>query len=378
MVRSQIGKAFYALALLVTLGVLAVGCGSDSSSSTSGGETSGGETSGGTGKIDGGGATFVYNAAGASSQFEEALKASYFKAFDEQFNYNTVVDPFCCGIDKLQAAVNSGNVPWSAVQWANAADFKLAKDAGLLEPLDTSVVPVDLLEPGTYDKYGYQVYTTGLLLGWKQGAYEPGKEPTSFVDLFNTKDFPGKRCMYKGIQDGGTFEGAELAAGIPPDEIYPLDLDLAFEELDKIKSDIVWWESGAQAAQYLLDGTCQLGVIWSGVAQSTTNEGNPIDVTWNEAFTVYGMNTIPKGAPDVEAAQEFLGVILGDQEAQAEFAEHTAYTSPLKVPAPLPPDVAKWAPQGENVKTTIVEDDTYYGEHSAEITKAFNDWLVTG
>src|SRR5262249_41853141 len=149
----------------------------------------------------------------------------------------------------------------------------------------------------------YQVYTTGILLGWTPDAYPEGTpHPTSFKDLFNTKKFPGKRCLYKGIQDGGNFEGAELAAGVPADEIYPLNLDLAFEQLDKIKSDIVWWESGAQAAQYLLDGTCQLGVIWSGVAQSTTNEGNPIEVTWNQGLTVYGMNSIPKGAPNAEAA----------------------------------------------------------------------------
>lgn len=375
--KSQIRRMFAACGLVLVLAVLAAACGSGSDASS--GESEGGGESGASGKVDGGGATFVYNAAGASTQFEEALKASYIKAFDEEFNFNTVVDPFCCGIEKLKAAESSGNLTWSAIQWANTADFRLAKEAGLLEPLDTSVVPVDLLEPGTYDKYGYPVYTTGILLGWNPDTYPAGTpHPTSFEDLFDTQKFPGKRCMYKGIQDGGTFEGAELAAGVPPDKVYPLDLDLAFEQLDKIKSDIVWWESGAQAAQYLLDGTCDLGVIWSGVAQTSTNEGNPIEVTWDHGLTVYGMNSIPKGAPNADAAQEFLGVILGDAKAQEEFASHTAYTSPLKNPPPLPPEIAKWAPQGDNVKTTIAEDDNYYYDHNAEITKAFDEWLVTG
>ncbi|MBS1881323.1 MAG: extracellular solute-binding protein [Actinobacteria bacterium] len=365
----------------MALGVLVAGCGSGSSSEPSGAtEASAGSeaASAGTEKLDGGGASFVYNAAGASAQFEEALKASYLKAFDEKFNFNSSVDPFCCGIDKLQAAESSGNVPWSAVQWLNSSDFKLAEEAELLEPLDTSVVPVHLLKPGTYDKYGYQVYITGVLLGWKQGTYKPGEQPTSLVDLFNTKKYPGKRCLYKGIQDGGNFEAAELAAGVPPNELYPINQELAFEELDKIKSEIVWWETGAQAAQYLLDGTCTMGVIWSGVAQTATNEGNPIDVTWNEALTVYGMNSIPRGSPNPEAAQQFLALILDDPAATETFAEHTAYLSPLKKPAPLPPDVAEWAPQGENVANTIVENDNYYAEHNAELTKAFNEWLVTG
>ena len=366
--RAHVRVVLCLAALALCLAVAA--CGSDSDS--------GGASTTTGGKVDGGGESFVYNAAGASAPFQEALNASYLKAFDEQFNFKTTVDPFCCGIERLQAAQSSGNVPWSAVQWVTSADYELAKRAGLLEPLDTSVVPVDLLEPGTYDRYGYQVYTSGVQLAWLPDTYPAGEEPTTFTDLFDTDRFPGKRCLYQGSQFGGNFEGALLSAGVPSDELYPLDLDLAFRQLDKIKPDIVWWRSGAEAAQFLLDGTCKLGVIWNGVAQSTTNAGNPISVTWDQAITVYGMNTIPKGSPNPEAAQELLGLMLSDRDAQVEFISRTAYTSPLKDPATLPPDVAKWAPQGENLATTIAEDSIYYAENNAEITKAFNDWLVAG
>lgn len=358
-----------ALSAALALCLALTACGSDS-------EGTGGTTT--TGKIDGGGKPFVYNAAGASAPFQDALKDSFLKAFGEQYNFKTVVDPFCCGIEKLKAAQSAGNVQWSAVQWVTIADYELAKKADLLVPLDKSVVPVDLLEPGTYDEYGYSIYISGVQLAWLPKTYAPGAEPTKLEDLFDTARFPGKRCLYQGPQFGGNFEAALLSAGVAPDKLYPLDLDLAFQQLDKIKSDIVWWKSGAEAAQFLLDGTCKLGVIWNGVAQSTANDGNPISVTWGNAITVHGMNTIPKGSPNEAAAQQFLGLFIKDSAAQVKFLSGTAYTLPLKSPPALPADVAKWAPQGDNLKTTIAEDSVYYADNNAQITKAFNDWLVTG
>jgi putative spermidine/putrescine transport system substrate-binding protein len=259
------------------------------------------------------------------------------------------------------------------------ADFELAKEADLLEPLDPDVIPLDLLEPGTYDEFGYQVYTSGVVVGWLPETYPEGTpHPENFEDLFDTERFPGKRCMYQGPQFGGVFEGAQLAAGVAPSDLYPIDFDVAFGELDKIKDDIVWWKSGAEAAQFLLNGTCELGVIWNGIAQSTANAGNDIDVTWGNAITVYGMNTIPKGSPNPEAAQELLATIIEDETAQLEFLEQTAYTVPLKQPPALPESVAKWAPQGDNLATAIPEDSEYYAANNADITKRFNNWLVTG
>jgi putative spermidine/putrescine transport system substrate-binding protein len=352
--------------------LFAAACASDSD------ENASDRGSASSGKIDGGGDTFVYNTANASAQFTDALEASFVSAFEEQYNFETITDPFCCGIEKLRAAQNANNVPWDVVQWVTHSDFELAKEAGLLEPLDTDVVPVERLEEGTYDEYGYQLYTTGVILGWLPDTYPEGEEPTQLEDIFDTERFPGKRCVYESPQFGGTLEAALLSAGVPPDELYPIDFDLAFEQLDKIKSDIVWWSEGAEAAQNLLDGTCQLGMIWNGVAQSTAASGNELEVAWGNTITLHAINSIPKGSPHAEAAQEFLGFMLTDEDAYVEFLSKTAYTTPLQDPPELPEDVARWAPQGENLESAIPEDWEYYAENRDEITKTFNDWLVTG
>ena len=47
---------------------------------------------------------------------------------------------------------------------------------------------------------------------------------------------------------------ALLADGVPADKLYPIDMDRAFHKLDEIKPHItVWWTTGAQPAQLLLD-----------------------------------------------------------------------------------------------------------------------------
>jgi hypothetical protein len=70
-------------------------------------------------------------------------------------------------------------------------------------------------------------------------------------------------------------------------------------------------------------------------------------------------------------------MLIDNKKAQETFYEHTAYTIPLKEPS-IPPAAAKWAPEGENVKEAIPENEQYYRENNAEITKAFNDFLITG
>lgn len=365
--------------LMVVVGVLfsgvaLVACGDGGSTETAGSTEQ--ESTGGADSSEGAGKTFSYLGVAGSTDFLDGLDASFMPAWEEESGFKTALDNFCCGTDKLKAQISADSVTWSAIAWATQIEFEEAKEADLLEKLDTSVIDVSKLQPGTYDEYGYDTWKFAAVVGWLPGTYPEGEEPTSFKDLFDTEKFPGKRCLYKYHEFGGTLEGALLAEGVPADEIYPLDLDLAFEKLSSMKDDIVWWDSGAQPAQYLLNGTCKIAAIWNGVAQTTTKRGNPIEIAWPESITIVGVNTVPKNSPNPEAAQKFLGMLIENREAQEEFYEHTAYTIPLKDPA-ISDAAAQWAPEGENVQDSIAEDEQYYAENNEEISKAFEDFLVT-
>src|SRR3712207_9585689 len=75
--------------------------------------------------------------------------------------------------------------------------------------------------------------------------------PNNWVDLFDTRKFPGRRGLRKDPSE--TLEVALLGDGVPPENLYPLDVDRALNKLDTIKDRIVWWETGTQLQQQLAD-----------------------------------------------------------------------------------------------------------------------------
>lgn len=324
------------------------------------------------------GKPFALLCSACSADLVKGLEASFLKDFATKTKMDIKpVDTFCCGIDKLRAQVKRDKVQWDAINFATVTDYLLAKEAGLLAPIDTNVVPVDRLRPGTYDTTHYNEYRYGAVLGWNTDELGPGQAPTTMTDLFDTQRFPGKRCMYKHPQFGATLESALLADGVPKDALYPLDVDRALKKLDTIKDDIVWWESGSQASQFLANGTCKIGAMWNGVAQAAAKRGQPVDISWDNAVITTSVNAIPKGAPNMKAAQLWMAEQIRNQKAETKLLEHVAYTLPLKKPV-LPAEAKKFAPEGANAAKAIEEDDQYYFENSADIVKRFNNWLVTG
>lgn len=324
------------------------------------------------------GEPFVILCSACSADLVEGLEASFIPDFAEKSGMDIKpVDTFCCGIEKLQAQVDNDRVQWDVINFATVTDYLLAKEAGLLAPLDTSIVPVDKLREGSYSEDHYNEYRYGAVLGWNTEAFPEGSAPSTLEDLFDTERFPGKRCMYKYPQFGGTLEAALLADGVPKDQLYPLDMDRALAKLDTIKDDIVWWESGSQASQFLTNGTCDIGVMWNGVAQAAIDRGQPLEISWNNAVITTSVNAIPKGAPHMKASQLWMAEQINNQEAEGELLRHVAYTLPLEDPV-IPEEVKRFAPEGENAANAIEEDDVYYFENSAEITDRFNNWLVTG
>jgi putative spermidine/putrescine transport system substrate-binding protein len=324
------------------------------------------------------GEPFVVLCSACSADLVAGLEETFLADFGSKTKMDIKpVDTFCCGIDKLRAQVKRDKVQWHVINFATVTDYLLAKEAGLLAPMDPKVVPLDELRDGTYDDLHYNEYRYGAVIGWNTEAFPGDNHPTSLADLLDTERFPGKRCLYKYPQFGGTLEAALLADGVAPEALYPLDVDRALKKLDTIKDDIVWWESGSQASQHLASGTCKLGAVWNGVAQAAAKRNQPIDIAWQDAIITTSVNAIPKGSPNMKAAQLWMAEQINNVEAEKELLTHVAYTLPLKKPV-LPPEAEKFAPEGANAEHAIEEDDQYYFENSAEIVKRFNDWLVTG
>ena len=123
--------------------------------------------------------------------------------------------------------------------------------------------------------------------------------------MWDVKRFPGPRSMRNHPIDN--LEFALIADGVPMDKLYPIDFDRAFKKLDQIKPHVtVWWSTGQQPAQLLLDKEVVLATGWNGRFYDLIKKGAPVEIEWNEGALKQGSFVIPKGAKNVYWAKKML------------------------------------------------------------------------
>jgi putative spermidine/putrescine transport system substrate-binding protein len=327
------------------------------------------------------GQDFVFNGAGYSGTLKAGIMDTVMAAFAEKTGVNPAFDGFCCGTDKLEAAQASGNVPWTIVSFSTMSDLILAKNKDLLLKINRDVVPLEQLEPGTYDDYAIYAYPYAAVIAYNTDKWPTdGKHPDAVEDIFDTAAFPGKRCLYKYPQFGGVLEAALLADGVPTDKLYPLDTKRAFTALNRIRDDVVWWSSGSQGVQQLVSGACDVAIVWNGpISEAIRGNGGPFAIAWGHAVWDYTPVTIPRGVTNEKAAQAFLKEMIENRSAQEAFVKQTAYVMmPMKNQVTIPEELAGWVLAGTNMKDAIRENEQYYVDNIASLLPQFNSWLVTG
>ncbi|MFT2098839.1 ABC transporter substrate-binding protein [Marinomonas sp. 2405UD66-6] len=272
---------------------------------------------------------------------------------------------------KLKAMVESGNVQWDLVDVE--ADFAYrAASEGLLEPLDFSIIDTTHIDPRFVSDYGIGSFYFSFILAYNKSQISG--EPTSWEQLFDLENYPGKRALYKWPSPG-VLEMALIADGVKADELYPLDLDRAFTKLDSIKDKIIWWGGGAQSQQLLASGEASMGMFWNGRVFSLQEDGLPIGVSWENNLVMSDFLVIPKGAKNKDAAMKFLAYSTSAQ-GQADFATMTAYS-------PINTQSSELIDKGINayLPTSYSEDQVsldykYWAEHGQEISTRWNNWLL--
>jgi putative spermidine/putrescine transport system substrate-binding protein len=361
------------IAMLVVLAALVAGCGSGGGSSNeSSGTVEANTTASGGGNTAGGeeeSAEVVVASYGG--EYEEAQFTAYWKPFEEEHpNVKIVGDP-SSEDGKLVAMAESGSPTWDLALVDDS--FGLEANAESLEPIDYSVVNKDEFLPGFAEKYRVGSDVEATVMTYDTEDFE-GATPEGYEDFFNLEKFPGKRAVWK-YAAGGIIEAALLASGEKPSELYPLDLERAFREMDKIKSEIVWWTEGAQAQQLISSGETPMGLIWNGRAVAAEEAGAPVAIQWNEWTTQNGWWVIPKGAKNAKVAQEMIAFATSPEQ-QAALTELLPYGPTNKNALPMVSSKFK-----ENLPTSHLEgrvtiDSKWWSEHYEEVEKAFQEWLL--
>lgn len=269
------------------------------------------------------------------------------------------------GLGKLQAMVNSGAITADLFE-LTGGEYAVAVQEGLLEPLDWDAINPEPMIDAAQEEYGlgFQFYST--IMAWSADA----QPVSSWEEFWNTEAFPGVRA----IPDNPTYvlPFALIADGVPRDQLFPLDVDRAFASMDKIKDDLIFWDSGSQSAQLLIDGEASYAIGWNG---RFVEVGPEIGYTFNEGMFDTGYFTIPKGATGTENANKFLQQITVP-ENQVVAAEVIRYSGPSPDLGELVSTeiAAKLPTTNQNFETQFQQDIVWWGENGADVNKRWLEW----
>lgn len=281
-------------------------------------------------------AQIVVNDSGGATQ--AANRKTFYNAFEQKTGVK-IVNTSPVDLGKLRAMVQSGNVEWAVTEIAGP-DALLAERSGLLEPLDLSVIDLSKFPQHLRNrKFVFPKSAYSTVIGYRTDIFKSGG-PKSWADFFDVAKFPGPRTMQNSPIE--QLEFALLADGVPMDKLYPLDVERAFRKLNTIKKHVaVWWTTGAQSAQILVDKEAVIGTAWNGRYYNLVKEGAPIAIEWNQGAIKESAFGIPKGTKNAYWAQRVLAQ-MADAKLQGEYAsiigypglnlEATQYTDPKIVP----------------------------------------------
>ncbi|ODT84189.1 MAG: hypothetical protein ABS76_00875 [Pelagibacterium sp. SCN 64-44] len=322
----------------------------------------------------------------SAGAFADALEEAFVKPFVEEtgIQVNTVKTEL--SMQRWGLAVDTNTVNWD-VGLMGMAGHQLARQ-GAMTPIDYSIYdPEELagIPPEFKLEWGVTAQVSGLVLAYNTETLPEGKRPQSWMDFWNVQDFPGNRTLMMPVYGTSSLPEALVADGVPLDQVYPNDLDRAFNKLDEIKPHIrSWWSSAGEAQQMFSSGGVDMGLMYDGRVITLQKDGNPIDFTFNGAryYTAYW--SIPKGAPNAEDAQKFIEFATRG-EHQAKLAELMGYapgntnaykyisdelaatliTAPGNIENAYPIDSAWYFEAGEDGKT-----------NSERILERFQEWLL--
>lgn len=328
-----------------------------------------------------------------------AYEMSQVEAYNKPFTAETGIRVNMIAADNpatpLKAQVEAGNVTADVFDVEVSDAIRLCDEGALIE-IDHAALPaapdgtaaVDDFVEGALLDCAVANIVWGTVISFDTTKFDEGAQPQSAADFFNTADFPGKRGLPRNPKR--TLYLALIADGVPAAEIYDVlgtdeGVERAFAKLDTIKSDVVWWEAGAQPVQLLADGEVSMTTVYNGrIFDAMVAENKPFEVIWDGQYMDMDMFVIPKDAPNMEAALQYLKFAT-DTQRLADQAKYIAYGPARRSSAELvglyQDGVTEMAPHmptsPEALENAVMDNPEFWADHDTELTERFNAWLAS-
>ncbi len=309
--------------------------------------------------------------------YQEAQRKAMFEPYTAKTGIKVNEQEYGGEIAKIKAMIQSGNTTIDVVD-VDAPTLMQGCDEGIYEKIDwNDVGPSREWIAGTTSDCGVGTIVYATILAYDGAKLADG--PTSIKDLFDTARFPGKRGLWKN--PATNLEFALMADGVAPADVYktlatPEGVDRAFNKLDTIKKDIVWWEAGAQAPQLLASGEVTMTTAWNGRVYNANKEGKQFKIVWDSEILDSNFWAIPKGAKDMKKSMDFIRFAV-EPQTLAGLTKYIPY-GPVRTTAAefvAPADAVNLPTSPENMKVAITLDNAFWADHGDEIRKRFTTWI---
>ena len=325
--------------------------------------------------------------------YQKASTEAWYEPFAAATGVRVDVEDFNGGLAQIRAQVEVGNVYWDVVD-LNASEVTIACDEGLLEYIDPETLP-----PGPDGMPAEEDFISGTLSDCGVGgvvwstiyAYDAnrfaGARPETIGDFFDLEKFPGRRGMRRVPMVN--LEFALLADGVPAGEVYavldtPAGLDRAFDKLDTIRDQVIWWEAGAQPPQMLADGEVVMSTAFNGrIFNAQVLEGQPFVIVWDGQVLDINQLAVVAGTPRLDEAMRLVR-FASTAEALADLGRRISYGPARESAAPL---ITTHLETGEemgphlpthlpNLARALRRDWAWWVDNQDALNERFSAWLA--
>lgn len=317
---------------------------------------------------------------GSGGVVQDAFKKALWEPAGKKLGL-TVADDTSQSWTDAKAQVDSGSVSWDIIN-INIGECQLAADAGILVKLPADIVDRSKFSPGSVNDYcvGNTVFSQIMGVSTKKWG---GDYPKNMVDFFDAKKFPGKRGLTRGPR--GNIEAAAMALGKSHDEVYPFlsteeGLTAAFAKLEELikTSDVVWWDSGAQLTQLIVDGQVDLSYGWDGRIITAMDAGAPVKPVYQDGIIQSDGWAVLKGGPHTDNAIKFVKEI-SKAEYVKDLPKYVAYggANLLAYDGYDEKTLSRLTSSPKNVDGQLPLGVEFWNENGAELSERFDTMLLS-
>ena len=325
--------------------------------------------------------------------YEHSQVRAYFEPFTKKTGIRIRTERYEGGLAELRRQVGSGEITWDLVDMT-MADNRAACNQGLLESIDHSMLlpaldgtpaDEDFVE-GALTECGVSQIVYAMVAAYNRDAF-PGERPARIKDIFDVRRFPGKRALQKIPE--ANLEWALRSYGVPREDLYQLlsterGLRLAFERLESIRDQVIWWTSVDQPIELLVTGEAVIASHYNGrLFDAAVVHGHPIEIIWDAQIYELGSWGVPRGTPRLDEVLEFIRFATGTRPL-ADQAKYIAYGPARRSSMTLVSrheetgvDMRPHLPTSPaNFETAILKDTEWYGRLHGRIKSRFDAWLA--